>query len=736
MASTVFKEVGYSVGGLVEQIKIGSIGLPDIQRPFVWGNTKVRDLFDSMYRGYPIGYLLFWENGVLQDNRSIGTHTKQLPPSLVIVDGQQRLTSIYAVFTGSEIVRSDFSLNTIQIAFNPLTETFEVPSAATKSDRAFIPDISVLLSGSESSFAVYGRYLDSLRSVREVSQTEIARIESAIERLQALATFPLTALQLAADISEEDVAEVFVRVNSTGKPLSQADFILTLMSVFWDSGRAELEAFSREAKTPSVTDGSPHNPYIEPSPDQLLRVTVAVAFRRARLRSVYAILRGKEVDSVEFAQGSREERFSRLEDAQTRVLDLENWHGFLSCLHAAGFRSSRMINSANALLMSYALYLVGRTEIHVDERDLRPAISRWFFMASLTGRYSGATETAMESDLSLMRGVEASTEFLEKLNRECAIALTADFWEVTLPNDLAASAARSPSISAFEAALVLLDAPALFSESRVEEWLDPRVTPAGPVDREHLFPRAHLKTRGITGTRDVNQIANYAYLERRASRSVLSQSPTTYLPIMTEGISQSKLARMSELHALPAGWEEMKYHEFLERRRELIAQIVRKGYDRLACDVAEDRFAESLGDVSALVSRGEGEAVEFKSTLRVNLHTGKRDAQIEHAVVKTIAGFLNTHGGTLIVGVADDGTPVGVDGDGFANEDKMSQSFGNLISHRLPAKVWAHIHANFEDFESVPSSDRAVRTSSRPRVRFRWPLLHQDCHVDRRTQCE
>jgi uncharacterized protein with ParB-like and HNH nuclease domain len=107
MSNTLFTKVDYALGSLIDAIGSGQIGLPDIQRPFVWKNVKVRDLFDSMYRGYPVGYLLFWETGVNSGARKIGADDKQLAPNRVIVDGQQRLTSLYAVIKGIAVVREN-----------------------------------------------------------------------------------------------------------------------------------------------------------------------------------------------------------------------------------------------------------------------------------------------------------------------------------------------------------------------------------------------------------------------------------------------------------------------------------------------------------------------------------------------------------------------------------------------------------------------------------------------------
>ena len=131
MSEPIFKQVNFGLGFLVNSIELGKIGLPDIQRPFVWPNVKIRDLFDSMYKGYPVGYLLFWENGHIPGHRTIGSDNAQLTPDLVIVDGQQRLTSLFAVVKGKSVVRANYRSEHIRIAFNPLEEKFEVASAAT-----------------------------------------------------------------------------------------------------------------------------------------------------------------------------------------------------------------------------------------------------------------------------------------------------------------------------------------------------------------------------------------------------------------------------------------------------------------------------------------------------------------------------------------------------------------------------------------------------------------------------
>lgn len=700
MSETVFTKVDYDLGSLIKNIGLGEIGLPDIQRPFVWKNAKVRDLFDSIYKGYPVGYLLFWKNALSDGTRAIGTDSKQKAPRLVIVDGQQRLTSLYAVIKNVAVLRENFESEHIQIAFNPLEEKFEVTDAAIRNDKAFIQDISLLWNDKTDVFEVLDNYLEQLSTSRELTAEESKAIKKSISKLQGLLSFPFTALELASDIDEEAVSDVFVRINSKGTPLNQADFILTLMSVFWDDGRAALEGFCRESRKPSKGKPSPFNHFIEPSPDQLLRVAVGVAFKRARLKYVYSILRGKDLETEKFSVERREQQFEAMKDAQQRVLNLQYWHDFLNCIRQAGFRSSKMISSQNNLIFSCILYLIGRTEYKVPEFELRRVIARWFFMSAVTGRFTGSPESAMEFDLAGLRDVDTAGGFVKMLSQVCDITLTNDYWAVTLPNDLATSSGRSPSLFAYHAALVLLDARALFSKIKVADLLDPSTQAnRSAVERHHLFPKGFLGKQGVTGTRETNQIANYALVEWGDNANISAQGPMEYLPEMKERFSSSELERMYHLHALPPNWEHLDYREFLEKRRELIAQVIAEGYATLMAGVSAGDMVAPEFDLSKLVMKGESEAVEFKSSLRTNLHTRSRDPRMELGVLKTLAGFLNTNGGTLFVGVSDDGSPVGIQVDEFENEDKMSLHLVNIVKSRMGISAMTNMHIHFDDHD-------------------------------------
>lgn len=580
-SNLLFKEVGYTLASLLDQIELGSIGLPELQRPFVWKNAKVRELFDSMYKGYPVGYLLFWQNGGGDAVKTIGVGTHQKIPTLLIVDGQQRLTSLFAVLKGRMVLREDFTEEYIEIAFNPLDESFKVADAATRKDKRWIPNISRLWAKDTDIFDLVDKFLQGLRESHEVSDEDVRKIRQNIQRVQGLQNYPFRALELLASASEEHVSQVFVRINSEGKKLNEADFILTLMSVYWDDGRKQLEAFSRESKTPSSTPTA-YNHFLQPSPDQMLRAVVGFGFKRGRLEHVYSLLRGKDLETKAYSDEQRDAQFAKLMEAQAHALDLQHWKDFLKCLLRAGYRSAKVITSQTTVLFAYVFYLLGKVEFGVEESVLRRAIARWFFFSSITGRYTNSPESALESDLIQLRRAASSEDFLAFIDRNIESGLTSDFWAVTLPNHLDSAGSRSPSLMAYLAALCLLDAKVLFSDLKVASLLDPTTDAyRNSLERHHLFPQAWLKRNGITGVYLTNQIANYALIEWPDNSEISDESPADYWPRFRGRYTPSEWEPLHFLHALPEGWENLPYEEFLGQRRKLIADVTKAGFETL-----------------------------------------------------------------------------------------------------------------------------------------------------------
>jgi hypothetical protein len=459
-----------------------------------------------------------------------------------------------------------------------------VADAATRRDPEWIPNISALWSSGKSSRKLVNDFIGALASKTPLTDEDEETVSHNLDRLFDLQKYPFTALEIAASVDEEQVADIFVRINSEGVKLNQADFILTLLSVFWDQGRHELEQFCRQSRQAPVSGSkpSPFNHFIQPDPDQLLRVAVALGFERGRLKSVYQVLRGKDIETGAVMTERREAQFDILKEAQAHVLNLTHWHQFLSALVGAGFRSAEMISSQNALLYAYAFYLIGRIRFKVSEHVLQKAIGRWFFASSLTGRYTGSPESVMDGDLNRIKAVEDAAGFVTALDDVIANELTNDFWTITLPADLNSSSARNPELFAYVAAQNRLHAPVLFSHKKVSELIDPALqTKRKALERHHLFPRAWLEKQGVDDLKIINQMANFALLEWPENIDISDTPPHEYVPKIAKRFSSTDWTRMQEAHALPDGWETIEYPAFLDERRRLMASIIRKGFETL-----------------------------------------------------------------------------------------------------------------------------------------------------------
>lgn len=580
-----FKKVDYDLSGLLHYIDIGDIGLPDIQRPFVWPNTKVRDLFDSMYRGFPVGYLLFWSNASIVNTRTIGTEDKQHDiPNLLIVDGQQRLTSLYSVFRGKTVIDGDYRNRKIEIGFNPLEGKFEVTDAPIRKNPLWISNISDLWAVHANSYSAIKSFVKRLETTRGITEEEEKVIACNIDRLFDIQKYPFTALEISPAVDEEAVADIFVRINSLGAKLNQADFILTLLSVFWEEGRKELEAFCRDSYFPPMASTVPSsfNYFIQPHPGELLRVSVATGFYRGRLKSIYHVLRGKDPDTDEYSPQMRDRQFDILKKAQKEMLNLTDWHMFLQCLVAAGYRGSEMVNSNVTLIYAYAMFLIGRNKFGLSHYELEKLIGRWYVGTSISSRYIGSFESEVDSDLKKLKDLKSKEDFIRTLDNIINTTLTSDFWAINIPERLDSSSAVNPLYFSYLAALNKLNAPVLFSNKKVHELLDPVLHPnKKPLDKHHLFPRAWLERQGIKEINQINQIANFALLEWPDNIGISDDPPSLYVPILKQRFSDDAWKNMCEVHALPDGWENMTYDGFLIERRKLIAKIIKRGYEIL-----------------------------------------------------------------------------------------------------------------------------------------------------------
>ena len=587
----IFSNTTLTVNQLIEKIDTGELGLPELQRPFIWKDSKVRDLFDSMMRGYPIGYLMLWECPALEKKKSIGVDAHSYDsPKEVIIDGQQRLTSLYAVMKGKKVVNANFDKKSIVISYCPLQNKFEVGYSATKKDPEWIYNISDLFT-STNTYKFIGDFINRLSEYRASKGAPLTDVEQGLiaERINSvvnLKAHTLPIFDIKANAEEEDVSEIFVRVNSGGVSLKQNDFILTLLSLYWDDGRREIERFSQESTYLKPGQTTSYNQITPVSPQDIIRVVMAYAFDRARLKYGYKLLRGADFDKKGAVDDNlRVQRFDTLKTKLPDVLDVHSWHEFIKAIMNAGYLSGDLILSGNAIFYTYTMYLIAKHRFNATYNENMHLTSLWFFYASLVSLYTGSFESIVENHLNSIKGLSTLDEYKNFVLSRVNERLTGDYFDITLigSEGLAVSGRGNNAWNAYVASLNILNAKILFSKSNllVSKLFEPGTDGnRKSLEKHHLFPKAYLKSQGYTDAK-INQMANYAFIDWKDNMDILDDAPSVYYPVVCAGMSNDEIRSMEEENALPHGWENMNYEDFLDERRKLMAAKIKVAYEKL-----------------------------------------------------------------------------------------------------------------------------------------------------------
>lgn len=592
MANELFGRREYKIQTLVDMANDGTLGLPDLQRGFVWKASKVRDLLDSMLKGYPIGYIMLWASqNTKSDNKTIGVDEKKTDyQDYVIIDGQQRITSLYAVITGKEIIDEN-GKKPIKISFNPIKREFAVKTAVMDKDSEWIADISDIFKNETRSRKYVNEFIDSYEESLEKNNLQLnddleQKIADNIANVLDLKNYIINALVINNDVDEEDVANIFTRINSGGVKLNENDFILTLMSVVSPELRDKIEKFCKDSKI-KTNERTSYNRLIELKPSHIVRTTMAFTFKRARLKYAYMLLRGSDLKrgaDKKIDLNRRKENFEKLEEGLDKVLNLDNWQGFIKSVTSAGFINSNLISSDNTLVYCYMVYLIGKYDFNVEYDRLRKIVARWFFMTSTTSHYTGSFEATAQEELNAFMELHNADEFENYIDNQIKVVFTNDYFEYTLPNSLITSSPTSAVWYTYLASLNILDAKVLFSNMYIRDLLSGDFdSNRSALERHHLFPKAYLTKLGYTDDKDRNQIANFAYIEWEDNMEIEDNSPEIYFkPIFEKKIPEEERKNVMSIHALPENWYAMDYKDFLDVRRKLMSKVIKQGYEKLS----------------------------------------------------------------------------------------------------------------------------------------------------------
>ena len=598
MSTQRYSVTPHPVETLLTWVKSGEIAIPEIQRPFVWEATKVRNLLDSLYQGYPVGYLIAWRNPTVKLKDGSTSAGKR-----ILIDGQQRVTALMASLLGVEVLTDDYETVQIRIAFNPQEERFEVANPAIRKNVAWIPDVAKVFEPSTSLFQLVDEYC---KANPICSQDVIFKV---IEKLRGIIHNHVGIIELAEDLDIETVTEIFIRVNSAGSPLSQADFAMSKIAVNTTHGgnllRKAIDYFCHLAIAPEflakIRKGDRdfvesdffgkmkwiadvNDDIYDPTYTDMLRVAFTSEFGRGKLQDLVALLSGRNFETKQYEDVIAEESFGKLKQGILAFVNKTHFDRITMILRSAGFILSSMIGSQNAINFAYILYLRGRSE-GVPAAKLEQLVRRWFAMSLLTGRYSGSPESTFDFDIRQIdsRGVVAYVTSV--IPNE----LPESFWTGMLPQFMETSSINSPYFKCYQAAQAKLgDRGFLSRDITVTDLLLNR------ADVHHVYPKQHLKGGGLS-RRAYNQIANFVIAQSEINIAIGAKAPEVYFSDLGKQVNggvakyggitnREDMLENFRMNCIPESLLDRQvpeYEEFLEERRRLMALKIQAWFEAL-----------------------------------------------------------------------------------------------------------------------------------------------------------
>lgn len=598
MSTQRYSVTPHPIDTILTWVKSEEIAIPEIQRPFVWEATKVRNLLDSLYQGYPVGYLIAWRNPTVKLKDGTSSAGKR-----ILIDGQQRVTALMAALLGREVLTNDYDMVRIRIAFHPLEEKFEVANPAIRKNAAWIDDVAAIFSPDTDLIELTEKYVENN------SDADRKQVGKVLQKLGRIVNNHVGIIELAEDLDIETVTEIFIRVNSAGAALSQADFVMSKIAVNETYGgnmlRKAIDYFCHLAVAPEFMSKiekkdkafaeseffsqmrwlrDANDDIYDPTYTDMLRVAFTSEFRRGKLQDLVALLSGRNFETKQYEEEVAESSFARLKKGIHAFINDTNFKRFIMILRGAGFITSDLIGGRNAVNFAYILYLRGRDE-KMNADDLERLVRRWYAMAVLTGRYAGSPETAFDQDIRQIDALGLKTH----TDAVIANALPASFWTGMLPQQMDTSSAQSPYFLVYQAAQAkLLDKGFLSRDITVHDLLLNR------SDVHHVFPKQHLKTQGLNKGR-YNQIANFVLAQSEINIAIGDKAPEKYFAELAEQCAGGKkkyggitdledMKTNLRMHSLPESLLDGNvpdYKEFLEERRQLMAQKIKHWFEKL-----------------------------------------------------------------------------------------------------------------------------------------------------------
>jgi hypothetical protein len=662
-----------TIAELLNQIRRSEILLPEFQRGYVWNSDQVRGLMQSLYHKHPTGHLLVWKTYKPSPVR--GGEAARDGHSLLLLDGQQRLTSLYVIFEGKAPAFYEGEALFSHLYFNVQTEEFRFwQKTIMDQNPAWIGVHDFLRNGLD--LLLEG--LDDLPDdTREIYQKNLKRLS----KLNQIREYSYTVDQLSGDeFTVDEVVEIFNRVNRAGTPLTKADLALAHICSIWPEARDELRSFSRAL--------GEHGFRVDMN--FLVRCIAGVAAGSVLLEGVFYRVGAQALQAS----------WKHVRAALEHLVNVLRHEAFIDDLDAL---------PSDYVLVPMIVYLALRDGVFPTDSIKRRFI-RWFYLAGLWSRYSGATETKLQQDVALVSGRDRDP------TPELEAGILRERGRLTLEASDLVGASVQTAYAKFSYVLARSrEARDWFSGIRL---YDKAVGRSNGLESHHIFPKAVLKVAGFQSDEDrrlINELANRAYLTQKANRKIFSTPPNEYLSEVES--NQPGALRAQCVPMDRTLWDPERYLEFLSARRQILAQTMNEYLASWISEEGSPEYDETL--VRQRIAKGESETLEFKSSLRWDRKEGRVNKDLERVVMKTLAGLLNAKkGGTLLLGITDSGEVLGLGEDCASlpkkDRDGFELHFRQVISRDLGDSVSVFLTMTFHELDGKDICQVAVEPSDHP----------------------
>ena len=596
MRADNYKITQYSVSSILGYVENSQIAIPEIQRPFVWKGEEVRALIDSLYEGYPIGFLIVWQNSQVRVRNFGKGGTKK-----ILIDGQQRVTALMAALLGKEVLDEQYQSHRIRIAFNPLAgkgeERFAVCDTKHEEDSRWIPDISIFFRR-DFSFRQFEK------EYKEANPDEdFTLLEESVDTLKEIVKHQVGVIELSFLLDIDVVSEIFIRINLQGKPLNQEDFVMSKISVNEQYGgdyirncidyfchllrepsfyqvlqQNETEFFNSEyGKALTWCQNEEQSLYI-PSYADVLKVVLISYFGKTRIGDLVHLLSGRDGEKKIFSKKEiskkvSEEAFEKLGAGVKAFVCEENFQGFQKALKKAGYSCSRLLYSQSVLNYCYAMYLLMYRQ-GIGEKERESLLSKWITMAMITGHYQSGGESTVQKDYANAQE-EGFASYLAQIEE---LKLTDEFYNNILSEKFTSTTARTAPFLAYVATQCARGVHSLYSDVTIEELYKNK------TESYQILPKAYLAKCGYKTREIYGQVANLTYISKETKDIIRKKSPVDYKEDLEKAIGIEKIRTSLKENGLAETIftaNETDVIQILDDRRRQMALEIRDFYKTL-----------------------------------------------------------------------------------------------------------------------------------------------------------